>query len=52
MDRAARHLRLGSDPTNDELADIPEDLFAPYRDDDPNITPLGRLLYGIEDTPG
>lgn len=34
----------GSDPTNDELP--PDDLFAPYAADDPDITPLGKLLYG------
>ncbi len=32
------------DPTNDELP--PDDLFGPYRADDPNMTPLGLLLYG------
>lgn len=37
----------GSDPTNDELP--PDDLFAAYAPDDPGITPLGRLLYGVND---
>lgn len=37
----------GSDPTNDELP--PDDLFGPYDADDPDITPLGRLLDGVND---
>ena len=37
----------GSDPTNEELP--PDDLFAAYAPDDPGITPLGRLLYGVND---
>jgi hypothetical protein len=40
---------FGSDPTVEE--EPPDGLFAPYRADDPDITPLGRLLYGIEDDP-
>ena len=37
----------GSDPDNDDLPD--DDLFAAYDPDDPDITPLGRLLYGTSD---
>lgn len=37
----------GSDPNNDELPD--DDLFAPYAADDPDVTPLGRLLYGVKE---
>lgn len=33
------------DPTNDELADIPPDLFGPYAPD-ADAPPLGLLLYG------
>ena len=37
----------GSDPTNEDLATIPENLFAPWAaDDDP--PPLALLLYGKE----
>ncbi len=39
----------GSDPTNDELP--PDDLFGPYRADDPDMTPLGKLLYGTSEPP-
>ena len=39
----------GSDPTNDELP--PDDLFGAYDPDDPDITPLGRLLYGTSEPP-
>jgi hypothetical protein len=38
------------DPPNSDLP--PDDLFAAYAADDPNVTPLGLLLYGIESTPG
>jgi hypothetical protein len=40
----------GSDPVNADLP--PDDLFGSYAADDPNVTPLGLLLYGKESTPG
>jgi len=41
----------GSDPTNEALRTIPPDLFARYAADDPDVTPLGLLLYGTESPP-
>lgn len=37
----------GSDPDNADLP--PDDLFAAYDPDDPDMTPLGKLLYGTSE---
>ncbi len=41
---------FGSDPEKSELP--PDNLFGPCDPDDPTVTPLQRLLYGMESTPG
>ena len=46
---ATRTARRPATRCNEELADIPDDLFAPYAADDPDVTPLGRLLYGVKE---